>query len=135
MERRSDKHSPLRDDQLKHETAGLVGGGKDTHAEEWKSQEPAGEDQPEVAAVPDTPRHGGVPVGMTDEDVEERAELSRYLGRVFPAGREALLAQAIGRHAPDRVVARIRQLPDGQGFRNLGEVWRTLGGGSEQQRF
>jgi hypothetical protein len=48
VERGSDKHSPMRDDQLKHETEGLVRAGHGTHAEEWADPEPSGEDQPDA---------------------------------------------------------------------------------------
>jgi len=72
VERGSDKHSPLRDDQLKHETEGLVRASRTTHAEEWKDPEPSGEDQPDADRAPSGTLHGGVPAGMTEEDVEDR---------------------------------------------------------------
>ena len=63
MERGSDKHSPRMDDALHAETEGLVRGGHDTHAEEWKQAEPSGEDQPDVDLAPDATLGGGVPDG------------------------------------------------------------------------
>ena len=42
MERGSTKHGAQLDEALKHETDGMVSGGRSTHAEEWKSAEPAG---------------------------------------------------------------------------------------------
>jgi hypothetical protein len=82
VERGSDKHSPLRADQLKHETEGLVRSGHTTHAEEWKDPEPSGDDQHDADRAPDSTLHGGTPAGMTDDDVEGRAELATYLGKV-----------------------------------------------------
>ena len=37
--------------------------------------------------------------------------------------------------APDRVVAQLERLPQGQQFRNVEEVWESLGGGGETNRF
>jgi hypothetical protein len=136
MERGSDKHSPRLDDQLQHETEGLVRGGKDTRAEEWHSAEPSGEDQPEVDQAPNTTLHGGTPAGMTDADVEGRSELARYLGAsVYPAVADQLLRHAQDANAPDSVLERIRSLPSGHPFDNVNEVWQALGGATETQRF
>src|SRR4051812_12471093 len=76
VDRGSDKHSPLVDDQLKHETEGLVRAGRSTHAEEWKDAEPSGEDQPGADLAPAGTLHGGTPAGMDPDDVEGRAELA-----------------------------------------------------------
>jgi hypothetical protein len=109
MDRGSDKHSPRVDEELKHEVSGLVQGGHDTHAEEWRSPEPSGEDQPDADLVPDGSLHGGVPDGMTEEDVEARADLARYLTpSAFPGVREQLLEHVLDGSAPDRVVERVR---------------------------
>jgi hypothetical protein len=45
---RSTKHGPALDDDLKHETEGLVRGGHSTRAAEWNDPEPSGEDQPDA---------------------------------------------------------------------------------------
>jgi hypothetical protein len=130
MDRGSDKHSPRVDEELKHEVSGLVQGGHDTHAEEWRSPEPSGEDQPDADLVPDGSLHGGVPDGMTEEDVEARADLARYLTpAAFPGVREQLLDHVLDDSAPDRVVEQVRRLPAGREFQNVGEVWRALNGG------
>jgi hypothetical protein len=115
-----------------------VQSGHDTHAEEWASPEPSGEDQPEVDRAPDGSLHGGVPEGMTEADVEARARLASYLTPgAFPGVREQLLDHVIDADAPDVIVEEVRQLPAGREFQNLGEVWRALHGGGhvEQQRF
>src|SRR5207302_5452745 len=73
MERGSDKVSPRRDEQRKHETEGLVRSGHSTHAEEWKDPEPVGEDQPDTDLAPDGTLHGGTPTGMAADDVDGRS--------------------------------------------------------------
>jgi hypothetical protein len=135
VDRGSDKHSPMRDEQLKHETEGLVRGGRSTHAEEWKDPEPSGEDQPDADRAPDTTLHGGTPAGMTDDDVEGRAELASYLGKdCYPMVREQVIDLAMDRQAPVRVVDLVRRLPSGREFHNVNEIWTAVGGGVEGKR-
>ena len=136
MQRGSDKHSARMDDALEAEVSGMMTSGRDTHAEEWKSAEPSGEDQPEVQLSADGDLHGGVPDGMDGADVEERSRLAAYLGKeVWPATGQQLIEVARSREAPDVVVSRLEQLPHGRVFDNLQEAWATLGGGTESHRF
>lgn len=137
MERGSDKHNRRVDDEMKAETSGLVTGGHDTHAEEWKSAEPSGEDQPDVSLSPDAVLSGGTPRGMDEADVEERSELAQWLGRApFPAVGQVLLDHARDEHAPDAIVDQLRRLPAGREYLNVGEVWRGVSGGHvESERF
>ena len=136
MERGSDKVSPRRDEQRKHEAQGLVRAGHSTHAEEWKDPEPSGEDQPDSDRAPDGTLHGGIPNGMTDEDVEGRAEVASYLGKdSYPMVREQIINLAIDREAPTRVVDLFRRLPSGREFHNVNEVWAAVGGHVESDRF
>jgi len=136
VERGSDKVSPRADEQRKHETEGLVRAGRTTHAEEWKDPEPAGEDQPDADLAPDGTLHGGTPHGMTADDIEGRAEIASYLGKdAYPMVREQILNRVIDAKAPDRVVARVRELPSGREFHNINEVWTALGGHVEAERF
>jgi hypothetical protein len=138
MDRGSDKHSPRLDEEMKHETSGLIAGNKDSHAEEWRLPEPSGEDQPNADRAPDGTLHGAVPDGMTEEDVDARAELATYLPiSVFPGVREQLLEHVMDSSAPDIVVERVRALPAGREFINVGDVWRALNGGAhvEEHRF
>jgi len=136
MERGSDKHSARMDEALDSEVEGLIRAGRDTHAEEWKSAEPSGEDQPEVDLSANGDLHGGVPDGMSEADVEERSRLAAYLGKeVWPATGEQLLEVARGRQAPDVVLDRLAELPAGRVFDNLQDAWHQLGGGTEQHRF
>ena len=136
MERGSDKHSARMDDALEAETRGMMTAGRETRGEEWNSPEPSGEDQPDVDLVPGGTLAGGVPEGMTEQDVEARSELASYHGKeVWPADRLTLLETAAGRNAPEAVLNRLRELPDGPVFRNLQEAWAKLHGGVESQRF
>jgi hypothetical protein len=136
VERGSDKVSPREDEQRKHETEGLVRSGHSTHAEEWKDPEPVGEDQPDADLAPDGTLHGGIPEGMTADDVEGRAELASYIGReAYPMVREQVINLVIDNNAPDRVVSLVRRLPAGREFHNANEVWSALGGNVETDRF
>jgi len=136
VDRGSDKVSPRRDDELKHETEGLVRAGRTTHAEEWKDPEPVGEDQPDADLVPDGTLHGGTPEGMSGDDVEGRAEIATFIGKdAYPLVREQIIDLVIDGHAPDRVIALVRELPAGREFHNINEVWTALGGHVEAERF
>lgn len=137
MERGSDKHSARMDDALEAEVHGMMTANRDTRAEAWNSPEPSGEDQPDVDLVPDGTLAGGVPEGMTEEDVELRSELAIRLGKeCWPADRDGLLAKAAELNAPDRILALLELLPAGRTFENLQDAWALLSGGAvETQRF
>lgn len=136
MQRGSDKHGPRLDEALEQETQGLVRAGRQTHAQEWKQAEPSGEDEPDVDRVPDGTLAGGTPEGLTDDDVEARAELATYLPRsLFPAVRELLIDAVMKNEAPDHVVREVKRLPAGREFANVGAVWEALGHHNEEQRF
>lgn len=136
VERGSDLHSPRLDDQQKHEVEGLLRSGHSTHAEEWKDPEPSGEDQPQADLAPDSTLVGGVPEGMTADDVEGRAELATYLGHSgWPMVREQIIEKLVDGNAPTAVTDRVRGLPSGRTFENVNAVWEALGGHVESQRF
>ena len=135
MERGSDKHSARMDDALEAEVSGLMRAGHDNRAD-WNSPEPSGEDQPDVDLVTNATLAGGVPDGMTEDDVERRSELAALLGRIWPATSEQVLAVAVENDAPDAVLTTLRHLPPGQSFTNLQELWATISGGHvEAHRF
>jgi hypothetical protein len=135
MERGSDKHSARMDDALQSEVEGLVRTGHDNRAD-WNAPEPSGEDQPDVDLMPDGTLSGGVPEGMTEQDVDERSKLAGYLGRVWPATSEQILSVAIDNGAPEPVLTQLRHLPPGQSFANLQDLWARLSAGHvESQRF
>jgi hypothetical protein len=48
MQRESDKHGPLHDDELKHELEGMLRANRPTRAEEWRDPEPPADDDPDV---------------------------------------------------------------------------------------
>ena len=136
MDRGSDKVSPRADEELKHQTQGLIRSGHTTHAEEWKDPEPVGEDQPDADLVPNGSLHGGAPEGMEPDDVEGRAELATFIGKdAYPMVREQIINLVIDRSAPDRVIDLVRRLPAGREFHNVNEVWTTLGGSVESERY
>ncbi len=135
MERGSDKHSARMDDALEAEVSGLMRAGHDSRAD-WNSPEPSGEDQPDVDLVPNGTLAGGVPDGMTEDDVERRSELAQLLGRIWPATSEQVLAVAVENEAPDAILSTLRHLPPGQSFANLQELWAAVSGGHvESHRF
>lgn len=135
MERGSDKHGFRMDDALASEVDGLIRAGHDNRAD-WNSPEPSGEDQPDVDRVPDGTLSGGVPEGMTPDDVERRSELASYLDRSWPATVQEILASAEAHDAPEDVLRPLRALPPGRVFDNLQDLWGSLSGGHvEQHRF
>ncbi|MEX2290254.1 MAG: DUF2795 domain-containing protein [Mycobacteriales bacterium] len=135
MQRGSDKHSARKDDALGAEVGGLVRSGHDNRAD-WNSPEPSGEDQPDVDLAPHSTLAGGVPEGMTEQDVAQRSELAGVLGRIWPATSEQVLAAATENDATETVLAPLRQLPPGQSYANLQELWAALSGGHvEGHRF
>jgi hypothetical protein len=137
MERGSDKHSARMDDALEAEVRGMMTAGRETRGQDWNTAEPPGEDQPDVDRSPDGTLAGGVPDGMTEEDVELRSEIASSLGKeCWPCDRDALIAKATGMNAPDRVLTRLQELPADREFANLQDVWTVLSGGHvESQRF
>lgn len=135
MQQRGDKHGPLQDENLKGETQGLEKSDRETRTEEWRAQEPSGEDQPDADRAPDDMYTGAAPPGMSSNDVEGRAELAIHLdARIYPAGRDALIENLRENNAPDRLLDQVAGLPKGREFRNVQEVWEALGGGVEKGR-
>jgi hypothetical protein len=65
---------------------------------------------------------------MTEADVERRSELAGYLGRVWPATSEQVLAVAVENDAPDAVLSTLRHLPPGRSFENLQDLWTAVSG-------
>ncbi len=135
MERGSDKHSPRLDEAMAAEVQPIVRTGHDSRAD-WNSPEPSGEDQPDVDRMPDGTLTGGVPDGMTEQDVEARSELASFLGRIWPAPAGAILQAARDNGAPDSVLEQLASLAPEQVFENLQDLWSALSGGHvEAHRF
>src|SRR3954467_15504092 len=136
MERGSDKVSPRLDEQMQHETEGLVRSGRSTSAEEWKDPEPSGEDQPDADRVPDGTLVGGTPAGMTADDVEGRAELATYIGKdAYPVVRAQVIDLVMERQAPDRIIDLVKNLPSDREYQNINEIWTAVGGNVESDRY
>jgi hypothetical protein len=133
VERGSDKHSPMLDEALKHDTASIVQGGRESRSDEFREQEGPAEGEP----TPDALINGGGEIpgaGLSLDDVEGRSELARYLEHgQFPAHPEELAAHAQGRHAPDAVVEQLQQAPD-RLYENVAQLWDALGGRNEKPR-
>jgi hypothetical protein len=128
--------NPREDEQLAHETEGLVRSGHPTRVEEFRDPEPAGEDQPtgdEHLMGPG--REPGTAPGLSNDDIEVRSEIARFLDRAaLPGSRDDLLASAEGHQATERVLDLLRQLPEGTQFENVQDVARALGLGTEEHR-
>ncbi len=131
----TDKHGRLLDEELQHETRGLVQGGHSTRAEEWRDPQPAGEDQPTGDRIYPEDRRGN-PEGMTQTDIDERTDIARSLGTsAFPGTRDELVAIAADNEATDHVLSRLRSLPAGETFENVQDVAKALGLHVETHRF
>jgi hypothetical protein len=125
---RSTKHSPRLDDELEHETEGMMRAERATRAEEWREVEPAAEGDPDIDTDPAGTLVGGTPVGMDADAVVARAELARWLDRAdYPATGPQLVEAARDHQAPDAVVDELRRLPDGETYERIGDVVRALG--------
>ncbi|KAB2341008.1 DUF2795 domain-containing protein [Actinomadura rudentiformis] len=135
MTDKTNKHGPRLDDQMEHETEGLVRGGHPTHAEEFKETEPVSTDAGRDPTAGTTPGEEGAPPGMTADDVEERAEYARMIvGVRYPASGREIAEHAAAQGAPDGAVAALRNLPNRQ-YENLADVTGELGIGQENRRF
>jgi Protein of unknown function (DUF2795) len=125
---RSTKHSPRVDEELEHETQGMMKAERATRSEEWREVEPQAEGDPDIDREPDGTLTGGTPEGMDPAAVEARAELARWLDRAdFPASGPALVEAAQDHRAPDVVVGELRRLPEGETYERVGDVVRALG--------
>jgi hypothetical protein len=118
----STKHGPRLDDELKRETVPLEHGDvQESRSDEWRSPEAADPgEQPPGVVDRSTPRA---------DPALARRELSRHLRLgVFPAERDALVAEAQANEAPDQVLEWLREVPPGRRFETVYEVWDALGG-------
>jgi hypothetical protein len=135
MAEKSDKHGPRLDDELRHETEGLVRGGGPTHAEPGNDPEPVETDAGRDPTAHLTGRDTGAPPGMTSYDVEARSAYAKVLANVrYPATPAGLSAHVAGEGAPEVVVRTIESLPD-RSYEGLSEVMEALGHGHETDRF
>lgn len=130
MERGNTKHGPVHDQEMAHETQGLVqSGGQRAHAEEWREPEPVEE------AVPPVRRGDGVNPQPSGRDYELRNELARILTRDwFPAGRDRVLARLADAGASRDLIDRVAALPENESFGHARDVLVALGINSPETR-
>lgn len=132
---RGNKHGPKVDDEMGHETQGMVRGAHSTHAEEWKEPEPTADEPPWDPATAEGGRQSGSPPGMSPQDVEERSHLARALAGVrWPARPGDLVEHLAGGEAPDSAVSALESLPD-RDYENLADVAEELGYGREDRSY
>ena len=131
MERGNTKHGPLHDEQMAHETEGMVRGAPQrTHAEEWREAEPLD------GADPEPYRPDGAEPRPSGSDVALRNELARTLTRdMFPADRDALLERLTDADASGDLLDRVSQLTAGHKFAAAHDVFDALGISSPEHRF
>ncbi|MFI7454973.1 DUF2795 domain-containing protein [Nonomuraea sp. NPDC049714] len=124
------------DEHQKQETEGMVRGGGATHAEEWKEPEPtpaSGEDESVRTYAPG--HEPGTPEGITQEGVDVRSDLAKWLSDAdFPATSLELLQHAERMDAPDHVMDLVSSLPERR-YANMAEVGQALGLGVEKRRW
>jgi hypothetical protein len=126
MDRGSSKHSPRVDEQMADEVEGIVHGVAGARAEEWKSPEPSGEDQPEVTIAPDDGYGLGEPAGVGNPEAEDLSRFASYIGRsALPGNRAKLEKSARDLDAPDDVLDRLGKLDPGATYRTITEVWQA----------
>ncbi|ASW54573.1 DUF2795 domain-containing protein [Plantactinospora sp. KBS50] len=136
MERGNSKHGPRVDDQMSREANEQLRHTAGSRAEEWRTPEPAGEDQPEATTAPAGDRRSGAPQGMTSEEVEQRSRLGRFITlAALPGDRLTLRANAEENEAPSDILAELDRLPDDVEYRTINEVWAALGHNTETQRW
>jgi Protein of unknown function (DUF2795) len=127
MDRRSNKHSPRVDEQLAGEVRGIIQGTAGGRAEEWKTAEPSGEDQPDVSVAPGEDFGRGEPGGVGNAEAEAFSRFGTYIGRsALPGDRAALERSARDLDAPDDVLEALRRLPPHTTYRTVAEVWDAL---------
>lgn len=135
MPDKSGKHGPKLDDEIGHETQGMVRGGHPTHAEEFKETEPFSNDHPADPAALGAHARGGAPPGMSARDVAGRSALARMLTGVrYPARPNELVRHAAEGGAPDDAVELLRALPKRE-YENVADVAEQLGYGREERRY
>lgn len=123
MERGNTKHGPAHDEQLAHETKGMVRGHpQPAHTEEWRDPEP------DDGAFPPVRRADGANPRPEGRDFELRNELARIMTRDwFPADRGAIRERLEDADAPPDLIDRIAGLPGGQRYGSVHDVLAALG--------
>src|SRR3954453_11203752 len=126
-QRRSDRVSPLADEQLKHELEPIMRGADEGRVE-WREKEGPGDSEP-AAGRATRPDLDDQPMGLvpSQREIEARSELARWLPpHVFPAAQGELLAN-LDVATPPEIVATLRGLPTDRQYANVQAVWSALG--------
>lgn len=129
MDRESTKHSPRIDDQMVHETSGLLQGrtfdeGREEGFTQEAPEDPGAGRRPEVP-IPDSP--------VQPDDADLRAEVAASLRpSAFPATDVDLRVIAREEHARQPVLDRLDALPEGT-YQTVAEVWEATGGETERR--
>jgi hypothetical protein len=135
MERGNAKHGRIVDEQMDQEVRGILQGGGSSRTDEANDPEAAGDEQSEVSWEGGGARSGGAPVGMTADDVEDRSRLGRYIPRSsLPGNREDLVVGATELLAPDDIIDMLKNLPSGEIYGTVSEIWAALGHPNEEFR-
>ena len=123
MERGNTKHGPVHDQEMAHETEGMVRGSPQrAHAEEWRETEPVD------GALPPLRRGDGANPRPEGRDIELRSELARVMTKDwFPAGKDAIVARLNDTDAPPDLVERVAALPAGRRFASPHDLMTALG--------
>jgi hypothetical protein len=131
VERGSDKHGRLLDEQLDHETRSLRQGAPvESRADDRRVQEDGGDDDPVVDALLTSGADFG---GLSHDEIEARSDLARHLQpSIFPARREALIASATALGASPALIDALSKLPEAT-YENVQAVWAALGGHTESR--
>lgn len=111
MEKGSDKHGPLQDEQIARQTQGLESAEPtESRADEFREEEPPERVEP------------------TKEEIARHLEPS-----TFPADRTGILASAEAQNAPEEVLIALRFLPEGVTFNDVSEVWDAVRKGRDEE--
>lgn len=115
--------------------SGLLSGGHEVRAEEFREQEGPAEGEPTPDALVQTGRSEGAGgFSLSHDELERRTELARHLRpSVFPARPGELVETATKEHAPDWVVSELDTLPNGL-YDHFEAVWEALGGDEDYPR-
>ena len=131
MERESTKHSPRIDDQMVHESLGMLQGrtfdeGREEGFSHETPEDGAGAGRRPEVQIPNSP--------VQPDEIDLRADVAAHLRpSVFPGSAADLRAVAREEFAPQPVLDLLDILPDGT-YETVAQVWEATGGDTEHRR-
>jgi hypothetical protein len=130
MERETTKHNPRVDDQMVHESSGLLQGRSYGEGREEGFSQESPDDDPGAGRRPEVE----IPnVAVQPDEADLRAELAASLRpSAFPGSADDLRAVAREEFAPQPVLDLLAILPDGT-YQTVAEVWEATGGDVERR--